>query len=459
MLALSFTLLLAVPQALAIPVVVRPLQAASSTTSSGFPCFGYNNVDDSYIPRIVSGLRIALIQPVLTATPYSPETRSFYAFYAKESGVTTNVTTDLNLLSTNVSSGYAYNQGWGLSYGTYLFFNSIFAVSCGLHLGKNVRVLSDMDVAKGALFDPQNQSSRFDVVVLPFSEYVEASEYLAYEEFVAGGGTLVMMAHSLQYPVTYNSTTNVETFVYGHGWAFNGNYAYPIACGTDTYIATCPWAGNNTDWIGGNSCEASCFHIYKYQGAVVNTSDPMGKALAMEFGGTVFRSYVSHEEDTVTNRSHTSVVAVFVNDSTNFIASYTHQFRKGTVVNFGFFGDDIVQTDPSAQYFMLQGMLVGRGGPGSAGANSTSPSASSTAALASSTTSPASSTSAIASSATTPSGPTTVGSTLGLTPTMAASSKSPGSIPSVLVALGGLAVVVIFTGTVALRRRQAKLGG
>ena len=162
------------------------------------------------------------------------------------------MTTNLNLLSTNVSSGYGYNQGWGLSYGTYLFFNSMFAESCGLRLGKNVQVLTDMDVANGALSNPQNHTSRFDVVVLPFSEYVEASEYQAYEDFVAGGGTLVMMAHSLEYPVTYNATTDVETLVIGHGWAFNGRYAYPVACGATT-DASCPWAENSTDWVGSTS--------------------------------------------------------------------------------------------------------------------------------------------------------------------------------------------------------------
>ena len=225
---------------------MRPLQAAASASPPQGTCFGYNGVNDSYIPGIISGLRIALIQPVLTSTPYSQyDTGSFYAFYAIEARynlVATNVTTNLNLLSTNVSSGYGYNQGWGLSYGEYQFFTSQAAVNCGLQVGKNVQVLTDMDVADGALFSPQNNASRFDVVVLPFSEYVEASEYQAYEDFVAGGGTLVMMGHSLEYPVTYNATTSVETLVYGHNWAFNGKYAYPIACGSNTYVASCPWA-------------------------------------------------------------------------------------------------------------------------------------------------------------------------------------------------------------------------
>jgi hypothetical protein len=437
--ALLFGVSVTAPQALAYPAVVHPLQAVPSTNSPQGKCFGYNGVNDSYIPRIVGGLRIALIQPILTATPYSQyDSGSFYAFYAKEAGVTTNVTTNLDLLSTNVSSGSGYNQGWGLSFGEYQFFTSQAAIGCGLVIGKNVQILTDMDVANGALFDPQNHTSRFDVVVLPFSEYVEASEYLAYEDFVAGGGTLVLMGHSLEYPVTYNATTNMETLVYGHNWAFNGRYAYPIACGSNTYVASCPWAANSTDWVGSNTCEASCFHTYKFNGSTVNLANPIGKALSDEFGGTVFKSYVEHEEDTVTNMSGTSIVSVFVNDSTNLIASYTHQFRRGTVVGFGFFGDDIIATDPSAQYFMLLGIVYGRGGP--------------SAALTSSTTSLATSTTVLAS-------PSTASSTLQQTPaSTGASSNSQGTLPSVFVALGGLAAVVAVAGAVVLRRRQAKRG-
>jgi len=131
--------LAAVPQAFAHPIVVRPMQAAESTSSTQVPCFGSNNVNDSSVPRTISRLRIALIQPLLTATPYSQyDAGSFYAFYARESGVTTNVTTNLDLLSTNVSSGSGFDQGWGLSHGTYVFFSSPVAVSRGLVIGKNV---------------------------------------------------------------------------------------------------------------------------------------------------------------------------------------------------------------------------------------------------------------------------------------------------------------------------------
>ncbi|MDA4115346.1 MAG: hypothetical protein OK442_02170 [Thaumarchaeota archaeon] len=455
---------LAAPHALAGPVVARPLEAAAPAATTPGTCFGYNGVNDSYIPGIVGSLRIALIQPVLTSTPYSQyDTGSFYAFYAKEAGVTTNVTTNLDLLSTNVSSGYGYNQGWGLSFGEYQFFTSQAAVNCGLQVGKNVQILTDMQVADGALFNPQDDSPRFDVVVLPFSEYVEASEYLAYEDFVGDGGTIVMMGHSLEYPVTYNATTGIETLVYGHNWANHGTYASPIACGSNTYVASCPWAKNNTDWIGSNTCEASCFHTYVFNGSVVNPSNPIGKALYDEFGSVVMKSYLEHEEDTVMNRTDTQIVAVFANDSRNLIAPYTHQFRKGTVVCFDIFGDDIIGTDPSAQYFMLQGMVLGRGGPSASLGSSTTTSTSSSTSLSSQASSTSALTSSVAapSSSTASQSPMTQSSTLGqtITPTAVATSASPGALPSVLVALGGVAAVVIAAGAVVFRKREVRPDG
>jgi len=423
-------------QALADPGAASQLQTASSTNSSQGPCFGYNHVDDSAIPRIVSSLRVALVQPILTSTPYSQyESGSFYAFYAKESGVTTNVTANLDLLSTDLSSGYGYNKGWGLSYGMDQFFTSQTAANCGLVVGKNVQVLTDLNVSQGALFYPQNQSARFDVVVLPFSEYVTDQEYLAYEEFVAGGGTLEMMAHSLEYPVTYNATTNMETLVYGHGWAFTGTYAYPVACSSNTYVASCPWAKNNTDWTGSNTCEASCFHTYKYNGSLVNTGSSIGKALYDEFGGTVFASYVSHEENSVTNMTGTSIVSVFVNDSTNLIASYTHQFRRGTVVCFGFFGDDIIATDQSAQYLLLSGMVSGRLGSAQAVSSSTITTATS---------------STVARSL-------TGSSTSEQTPESGTSApQGGGAVPGVLAVLGGLALVAIAASVVVIGQRRRR---
>jgi len=68
---------------------------------------------DSFIPEVVKSLRIAVVQPVSLPPVLTVPLRSFYAFYAKYKGVTTNVTTDSTCSATDVSSGLGFKQGWG----------------------------------------------------------------------------------------------------------------------------------------------------------------------------------------------------------------------------------------------------------------------------------------------------------------------------------------------------------
>lgn len=314
-------------------------------------CFGHKNVNDSFIPGLVEKLRIAVVQPLFTSTPYSQyRFGSFYAFYTKYHSVGGNITTDLGWLSTDLSSGYNFYHGWGLSYGLYQYLTSQSAKDCGLVIGKNVQILSDVNASQGALFYHEiNGSSiaRFDVVVVPFSEYVTLEEYQAYMNFVAGGGTLELIgSDNFQVQVSYNSTTNKETLVKGHGWAFDGVSAWHSVFNS--------WEKNDTNWVGSTLC---CFHRFHYNGSKLDLGGVIGRALAREFGNTVFKSYFSHEENSITNMTGTSIISIFANQSGTLVAAYTHEFRKGVVVALGVFGDDIVSSDASVQYFLLSGMI------------------------------------------------------------------------------------------------------
>jgi len=243
-----------------------------------------------------------------------------------------------------------------------------------------------------------------------------------------------LMSHSTEYPVTYNATTHLESLVYGHGFAFNGKYAYPIPCASGTYIYTCPWAKNNTNWEGSNTCMSTCFHTYKFNGSKVNRADAIGNALYNEFGPTAFKAYLSHEENRVTNWTATSISSVFVNDSVNLIASYSHRYQKGLVVSMSVFGDDIIATDPSTQYFVLSGLVLGKTGLTQTGHSSVSTSTISTQAPSSSTMS--------ASTTTAPDGPPVV--------------TTPNDLPSVnvtILGMVGVAVTVLLVVGLLLRRK------
>ena len=415
------------------------LQAVSSTASSQGTCFGLNGVNDSFIPATLKSLRIAVVQPIFTSTPYSQyASGSFYAFYAKYMGVTANVTANLDWLNTPVSSGLRFNGGWGLSSEFGTFLSSATATNCGLVVGKNTQVVTDWNVSQGAFFDPQTHAAKYDVVVVPFSEYITVQEYQAYVNFVAGGGTLVTMAHSLEYPVTYNSTTGIESLMYAHGWANHGTYASPVPCASNSYNL-CPWYANNTNWAGSNTCQASCFHTYKYNGSVVNTGSVIGKALSNEFGSVIFKSYKAHEENTITNMTGTSVVSVFVNDSKNLIASYTHQYKKGTVVCMCVFGDNVIASDPSAQYLLLLGIASSKLGPLYTQSTTTVITSVTTAGPSSSK------------SSTSTGVPTTVGPTTSVGQGISDSTS--------LVLVGVVAAVVVLAGAAIVLRRRTGPGG
>lgn len=304
--------------------------------------------------QVPSTLKIALIKPVFTATPYSQYAfGSFYAFYHKYGMVNGNITTNLDWLNTSVSSGMRYNSGWGHSLGLYSFLTSQNAQRCGLNLGKNLFILSDINVSDGALFY-KNGSPKFDVVVVGFSEYTTLNQYDAYKQFVASGGKLILMSSdNFEVRVDYSHATNHESLVRGHGWLFNGKSAWHDPWNASSSDPWNPWNVDEINWIGSTLC---CFHRFNYNGAAVNQSNPMGALLQRMFGHKVFTSYQSHEENAIRNMSHTQIVATFINKSGTLVASYVHEYKKGTVVSLSVFGTDIVSYDKSVQSFVFLAM-------------------------------------------------------------------------------------------------------
>jgi hypothetical protein len=295
-------------------------------------------------PMVTNSTRVALIQPIFTATPYSQYiTGSFYAFYQKYAKATTNITTDLDWLNTSVSSARKFNLYWGHSYPLYQFLQSKAARNCGLFMGKNLQVVSDINVTQGALF-AQNGSANYDVAVVGFSEYVTQQEYSAFERFVASGGKLVIMgSDSFQVRVIYNPKNHYETYVVGHGFNFNNKTAWRSTPPTKLGY-------NLTGFIGGIDC---CFRKGTYNGAKINQGSALGAKLAAVFGDTVFGQYTPHEEDSVRNFTNTEIIAVFRNSSGTLVATYVRHYGKGAVVCFCAFADDVIATDPSVQYFAM----------------------------------------------------------------------------------------------------------
>jgi hypothetical protein len=308
------------------------------------------------------GLRVAIVKPVFSATAYSGVlggSPSFYEFYNKHGNdpTTENITTDLDLLNVSVVDGW----GWSNDLGRYIT-SMVGDYGLGTIAAQSFTILSDIDVTEGGLFN-QTGSIRFDVVVLGFTEYVTAQEYHDYQRFVASGGRLVMMdASSFVAEVKYYPQTNQLALVRGHGWGFDGRKVW-----RDVFYR---WQDANANWVGSNQCCTT--HYFRvpcgawwvatreYNGANITGDYPISSALKQRFGSVVFRCYMGHEENSVTNMTGTTILARWLGPSLspqNIIAAYLHRYINGTVVDIGVMSSDVVDQDASVQFFLLSSIV------------------------------------------------------------------------------------------------------
>jgi hypothetical protein len=292
---------------------------------------------------IPSNHTIAIVRPIFTSTPYSQYAyASFYGFYKKYLHVAGNITTDLDWLNTSIRSGIGYNSGWGHSGAFYTFLTSTAAENCGISLGKNLFVVDDIQVDRGALLNPDG-SPRYSAVVIGHEEYVTQAEFDQFRRYVAAGGRLIAMSSNMFYvKITFNPRTSFETFVVGHGYAYNGHSAW--------HSGFWPFNKSLSGWFGSTYC---CFHRLTFSGGAVKAAYPIGQRLLAYFGGMMGSSYVSHEENAVSNWTQTAVVATFANKSGLVVASYVHRYGKGAVFCYCIFGEDTINNDPPTEYFML----------------------------------------------------------------------------------------------------------
>ena len=318
-----------------------------------YPYFGWTGVGPSYKGV---GLRVAMVRPVFTATAYSGSfggSPSFYEFYNKhiDDPPTQNITTDLNLLNVSVVDDWAWSKGLG-SYIT----SVVGDYGLGVIAAQSFTILSDINVTKGSLFN-QDGSSRFDVVVLGFTEYVTSQEYFDYQRFVASGGRLVIMdASNFVAEVKYYAESNHLALVKGHGWGFDGRKAWH-----DVFYR---WQDENANWVGSNQC---CYEnttpwwiAPKYAGANVTGDYPISVALKQRFGPLVFRSYKGHEENSVRNMTDTIILARWLGSNPgpqNTIAAYLHRYISGTVIHIGVMSSDVVDQDISVQFFLISSIM------------------------------------------------------------------------------------------------------
>jgi hypothetical protein len=314
------------------------------------------NLEDSKAPQVNTDARIAIVEPIFTATAYS---NAFYVFYAKYATSTQPyITTDLNYFNVTVK------YGWGYSYGLYCFLASEKSKQQGLVLGNNVVVIDEINVTNGGLFHSGKRI--YDVLILGFTEYVTSREYYAYKDFVAEGGTLIIMdgcnflAEVKYYPPATPGGLAYLSLVKGHGWEFNGTHAWK-----SDYAR---WWDENKNWVGSNY-----WHWWTgkhYDCFVANTSHPISIYLRSNYGCNIATSYGAHEENLLQNFTNTGVIGYwhFINpveapNSTIYpgqpIAAYQHMYMNGSVFHAGIMASDGVYYEEFLQAFLTCAVKMG----------------------------------------------------------------------------------------------------
>jgi hypothetical protein len=288
--------------------------------------------------------RIAMVKPIFSATAY---TNAFYTFYYKYASAPEGeyVTTDLNLLNRTVVDDWKWSEN--IDY----WFKSDLASSLHLILGETVTLIDQIDVDGGGLF--QDGVRLYDVVILGFTEYVTAREYLYYKQFVASGGTLILMdACNFLAEVTYSN--GYLSLTKGHGWEFNGTHARK-----SVYHR---WYEENKNWIGSN------YWLYwrgdHYDKIIVNGTNIFSNFIRTTLSECIRTSYGGHEENILQNMTDTDIIGYWnlINHcecSGYPVAAYMHKYRGGTVFHAGIMSSDVICSDWFIRVFLAVSIRFG----------------------------------------------------------------------------------------------------
>jgi N,N-dimethylformamidase beta subunit-like, C-terminal len=275
---------------------------------------------------------IALIKPTFTAAAYNSAFYKFYFLFIHTfAGM--NVTTHLNLLSSRVN-----NQLTALS-------SSASTLSfLPRHLKtllpqSNINVLTDADVDSGSPIFVKNRitSNRYDILIVGHEEYVTQKEYDNLKQFVANGGTLIVLdGNAFFAQIKYNSNTDIITLVKGHGWAFNGESAWRSVNER--------WRKETSQWLGSNYLCYSC--------KITFLNNPFG--------------YKHHEEQCLTNPNDMILMnynAVVMSTkkyhppvAKPVIATHQLNYQKGRVIILGLYSDDVISNGNFDKFF--DGLLL-----------------------------------------------------------------------------------------------------
>jgi hypothetical protein len=281
-------------------------------------------------------LRVAFVKPSFTYAAY--QLNGFYNFYEKYRDLpdgTTNVTTDLHMLTVRVpDETYIYYKDDPREGPTIPLQQNYFDMLMGLveeeassqNLDIDIEDITDEEVHEGDIFDSDGNNA-YDVLFLFHQEYVTQAEYDNLRKFVVqNGGTIVFNhANIFTVEVNYDSATNTVTLVRGHMWAYDGSSAWRAERER--------WINENQQWVGSNFMEDPAnddviflnnpFNYEHSEEQIVTNPNAM---IIFDFGVMEHTPYEIGDE---INRQHFPY--------TQKVAIYEMSSGKGKVINLGIF--------------------------------------------------------------------------------------------------------------------------
>jgi hypothetical protein len=285
----------------------------------------------------IKRLNIAIIKPTFTAAAYD---NSFYKFFLlvahTQPGM--NVTTHLNLLSNKVA-----NQ---LTPSSSAPSMSFLPHHLKMLLPKSsIDVLNDAYVDSGSIFMKNgmtsNSNNRYDILIIGHQEYVTQREYNNLRQFVANGGTLIVLDGNVFYAeVRYDKHTQLVTLVKGHGWTFNGKSAWKSVNER--------WKKETSDWVGSNYLCYSC--------KITFLNNPFGYKHHEEQYLTNVKDKILMNYDANVIKSNRKIGISQVPIAKPVIATYQLNYQRGRVLVLGLYSSDIITNNKFDKFF--DGLLL-----------------------------------------------------------------------------------------------------
>jgi hypothetical protein len=244
--------------------------------------------------------------------------------------MTTNVTSNLNLLSHKITNKDTLKASLVML----KLVDNLKLINPNSH----ITILTDADVDNGSLFNNSNHNNNnnnnnnnniYDVAILGHQEYVTQQEYDNLKKFVTNGGTMVLLDGNVFYAeVKYNPHTKTESLAKGHWWAFNGKSAWR-SIGER-------WAQETSQWVGSNYLCYRCISAFG--------NDPFEYRPHEE-------QYISNHNDSILLNYNAEMGKTKIDNKQPTIATYELNYQKGKVIALGIFSDDVIDNGTFNKFF------------------------------------------------------------------------------------------------------------